>query len=109
VLGSIDGPEVVDGARVSASYFRVFGLNPNRGRVFTAEEDRPGGPEVVVLSDQLWRRIFAADSAIVGKTIVLDGTSSVGDRRHAGVVHHLHAAPNSGHRSGWRRQPTARR
>ena len=77
VLGSVDAPEVVDGARVSASYFRVFGVNPNRGRVFNAEEDRPGSPEVVVLSDQLWRRSFAADSAIVGKTIVLDGTSSV--------------------------------
>jgi hypothetical protein len=44
VLGSVDVPEVVDGARVSASYFRVFGLNPIRGRVFTAEEDRPGVP-----------------------------------------------------------------
>jgi putative ABC transport system permease protein len=77
VLGSVDAPEVVDGARVSASYFRVLGLNPRRGRVFTAEEDRPGSPEVVVLSDQLWRRSFATDSAIVGKTIVLDGTSSV--------------------------------
>ena len=76
VLGSVDVPEVVDGARVSASYFRVFGVNPHRGRVFTAEEDRPGSPEVVVLSDQLWRRGFAADSAIVGKTVVLDGTSS---------------------------------
>ena len=77
VLGSIDEPEVVNGARVTASYFRVFGLNPIRGRVFTAEEDRPGSPEVVVLSDQLWRRSFASDSAIVGKTIVLDGTPSV--------------------------------
>ena len=77
ILGSVDAPEVIDGARVSASYFRVLGLNPIRGRVFTAEEDRPGSPEVVVLSDQLWRRSFAADSAIVGKTIVLDGTSLV--------------------------------
>jgi hypothetical protein len=44
VLGSVDVPEVVDGARVSASYFRVFGLNASRGRVFTADEDRPGSP-----------------------------------------------------------------
>ena len=76
VLGSVEVPEVVDGARVAASYFQVFGLNPIRGRVFTAEEDRPGGPEVVVLSEQLWRGSFAADNAIVGKTIVLDGTPS---------------------------------
>ena len=77
VLGSVDEPEFVNGMRVTASYFRVFGLNPIRGRVFTNDEDRPGTPEVVVLSDQLWRRRFAADSVIVGKTIVLDGTPSV--------------------------------
>lgn len=76
VLGSVDVPEVVDGARVSASYFRVFGLTPIRGRVFTAEEDRPGSPDVVVLSEQLWRGSFAADNTIVGKTVVLDGTPS---------------------------------
>ena len=77
VLGSVDEPELVNGARVTASYFRVFALNPIRGRVFTAEEDVPGSPGVVVLSDQLWRRSLAADSAIIGKTIVLDGTPSV--------------------------------
>ena len=76
VLGSVDLPEVVNGARVSESYFRVFGLNPIRGRVFTVDEDQPGSPDVVVLSEQLWRRSFAADIAIVGKTIVLDGTPS---------------------------------
>ena len=45
--------------------------------MFTADEDRPGAPGIVVLSDQLWRRSFGADSAIVGKTVVLDGAPSI--------------------------------
>src|SRR5262245_11315464 len=76
VFGAADGPEVVDGARGSASYFSVFAVNPSRGRLFTADEDRPGGPDVVVLSEQLWRRSFGADSGIVGKTVTLDGAPS---------------------------------
>jgi putative ABC transport system permease protein len=74
VLRGAEGPEAVDGATVTASYFTVMGTSPSRGRVFSADEDRPGGPSVVVLSDQLWRRAFAADSTIIGKTISLDGT-----------------------------------
>ena len=76
VVGTEQGSQVVDGARVTASYFAVFGVNPIRGRVFNAEEDRPGTPSIVVLSDQLWRRSFGADSAIVGKTVLLDGAPS---------------------------------
>jgi putative ABC transport system permease protein len=77
VFGTADGPEVVDGARVSASYFSVFAINPSRGRVFTADEDRPGGPDVVVLSEQFWRRSFGGDNGIVGKTVILDGAPSM--------------------------------
>jgi putative ABC transport system permease protein len=51
-----DEPEVVRGARVSAEFFRVYGIPPAQGRSFTAEEDRPGGDRVVVISDGLWKR-----------------------------------------------------
>ena len=47
---------------------------PDRGRTFTAEEEQPGGPSVVILSDPLWRRMYGADSTIIGGTISLDGT-----------------------------------
>jgi hypothetical protein len=87
VLGSVDAPEVVDGARVSASYFRVLGLNPRRGRVFTAEEDRPGSP-VVVLSDQLWRLKLRHRQRDRRKDDRPRRDIVGGDRRHAGVVHH---------------------
>ena len=66
-------PELVDGLLATASYFTVMAVSPARGRAFTADEDRPGGPAVVVLSDQLWRRMFAADSALIGRTALFDG------------------------------------
>jgi putative ABC transport system permease protein len=59
------------GQRVSASYFSVLGVAPRIGRAFTSDEDRFGSPDVVVLSDGLWRGHFSSDPAIVGRTIRL--------------------------------------
>src|SRR6185369_6877214 len=66
-------PARLDGARVSAGFFPSLGVSPQLGRTFTAAEDQPGQDQVVVLSDRLWRERFAADPAIVGAAIVLDG------------------------------------
>jgi putative ABC transport system permease protein len=66
-----DRPERIDGQRVSADYFRVLGIAPLLGRNFQASDDRFNGPNVVLLSDRLWRRRFAADKEIVGKQIRL--------------------------------------
>ena len=68
-----DQPERFAGQRVSASYFHVLGVLPALGRDFEAAEDRFGGPRVVILGDALWRRRFGADSAIIGRSIILDG------------------------------------
>ena len=65
-------PERFEGQRVSAGYFRVLGVLPSLGRDFQAPDDRFRGPNVVVLSDRLWRRRFAGDSAILGKQVTLD-------------------------------------
>ena len=65
-------PERVPGARVSASFFRVFGLQPAMGRTFTEEETRIGGPRLIVLSDAMWARIFGRRPDIVGRPITLD-------------------------------------
>ncbi len=67
-----DQPERFDGQRVSAGYFRALGVLPSLGRDFQASDDQFHGPNVVVLSDQLWRRRFAGDSAILGKQVTLD-------------------------------------
>ena len=68
-----DRPEQVKGIHASASYFEVFGAPVVLGRVYTAEEDRPGGPHVLVISDGLWRGRFGGDPAVIGKTIELTG------------------------------------
>lgn len=62
------------GAQVTASYFRTLGVEPLRGRVFTVEEDRAGGPRVVLLSEELWRTQFGGDPDVVGTQVRLDGT-----------------------------------
>ena len=67
-----DKPEQLNGVRASAGYFPVFGVPMLMGRPFTAEEDRPNGPKLAVISYGLWRGHFGADPAIIGKTIELD-------------------------------------
>jgi putative ABC transport system permease protein len=66
-------PERFEGQRVSAKYFRALGVSPVLGRDFDSEDDRHQGPNVVVLSDGLWRRRFGSDPAIVGRQVTLDG------------------------------------
>jgi len=73
-LSTGDSPARVTGAQATASLFPTYGVAPEMGRVFTEAEDRPGQPAVVVLSDGLWRRAYAGDSAIVGRPIVVNGT-----------------------------------
>jgi len=70
-------PEIVDGRAVTANFFRVLGLTPQLGRVFTDAEALPGGPAIIVLSDGLWRRRFGADSAIIGRAVPVAGGSAV--------------------------------
>jgi putative ABC transport system permease protein len=68
-----DVPEQLRSAQVTADYFRLFGAPIIRGRGFTAEEDLPKGPRVAVISEGLWRRRFAADPNVLGKTVQLGG------------------------------------
>ena len=65
--------EYVKQQRVSAGFFRVLGITPLIGREFSADEDRQGGPAVVVLSYALWKRLFRADPSIVGQAVMLRG------------------------------------
>jgi putative ABC transport system permease protein len=65
--------ERVLGASVTANMFDVVGVQPAVGRAFRPEESVPGAPPVVILTDRLWRRRYAADPAMVGRTITLNG------------------------------------
>ena len=71
-------PERLDGQRVTPDYFRVLGVAPALGRDFQLSDDRFEGPNVVILSDKLWRRRFGADPAILGRDITLE-TSRQGE------------------------------
>ena len=76
-VGAVDAgpgtPETVRGVRVSPQFFPMLGVQPALGRLFRDEEEVPGADAVVLLTDALWRRRFAADPAIVGRAILVDG------------------------------------
>jgi predicted permease len=59
--------ERLEGQRVTASYFRVLGVQPALGRDFADADDSPSAPRVAILSDRLWRRRFAADPTVAGR------------------------------------------
>jgi putative ABC transport system permease protein len=65
-------PESVHAGWVSWNFFRVLDVAPALGRDFLASDDRPSSQAEVILSDAFWKRRFAADPAVVGKTILLD-------------------------------------
>jgi putative ABC transport system permease protein len=72
-LGTADGVERVVSIGVSGSWFRTLGVKPVLGRTWDPREEAEGRESrLVVLSDELWRRL-GADPAIVGRTILLDG------------------------------------
>jgi len=66
-------PERLPGLTVSFSFFRTLGVQPALGRDFRPEEELPGQDHVVILTDSVWRSHFAANPAIVGRTILVDG------------------------------------
>jgi predicted permease len=64
-------PVQVNGALSTASFLDTFGATPIAGRFFRADEERAAS--VAVLGEDLWRTRFAANSAIIGQPITLDG------------------------------------
>jgi putative ABC transport system permease protein len=74
-LTGTDEPERIRFARVSDGFFDILGTPALLGRTLLDEDDRRGGPRVVVISEGLWRRRFGGDPAVVGSDIALSGTS----------------------------------
>ena len=72
LTGGREAERVFPGA-ASSSFFSLLETHPVVGRVFLPEEDRPGGPPVVILSHALWKRDFGGDPSVVGKGVTLDG------------------------------------
>ena len=61
------------GQYVSGDYFQALGVGPAAGRVFVPADDAPGAAPVAVLQYAYWKRGFASDRSIIGKTIDLNG------------------------------------
>jgi hypothetical protein len=60
------------GQLVSGNYFAVIGVGAERGRVLTADDDRPDAPTVVVLSHAFWQRRFAGSADVVGRSFSIN-------------------------------------
>ncbi len=66
-LTGVGDPLRVDGQIVSAEFFPVLGVEPRLGRTITPDDDRPGAPQVIVLSYDLWQRRFGGDASVIGR------------------------------------------
>jgi putative ABC transport system permease protein len=75
VVGS-DQPLRVRAGNVTAPFFRVMGVEPLLGRVFTEEEDLPGAEPVVVLSHELWQNALGGDESWIGRRLDVNGEPS---------------------------------
>ncbi len=65
--------ERIRGARVTHDLGKVLGIRPLLGRDFLPEEDRPGGPPAVLITEGVWRDRFGSRPEAVGETLKLDG------------------------------------
>ena len=65
--------ERIPTALVSSDLFSLLRVKPSLGRTFLAEEDRPGGDQVVIISHSLWQRRFGSDPEIISKPLTLNG------------------------------------
>ncbi len=73
----------IEGAKVSAGFFALLGVEPMIGRAFAPADARPDAPPVVLISHQLWQLRFGGDETLVGSKILLEGAP---DRVHATVA-----------------------
>ena len=68
-------PEQLFGVSVTGNYFPVLGVSAALGRLIEPSDDRPGAPEVVVLSHRWWRARFGASPAALGQTLTINDRS----------------------------------
>ena len=83
-------PERISCAQVSGNFFDTLGISPIRGRTFLNEEDQPGREQVVVVSENFWKRHLKTNEQIIGTTLTLD------DKPYTvlGVLPHTFRFPN---------------
>lgn len=75
ILTGIGEPERIKSCVVTANIFQVLGVQPMLGRAFLAEEEIPGNPRSVIISHDLWQRLFSSDRNLINKSLTLNGKS----------------------------------
>src|SRR5438874_4624915 len=76
-LSGIPGREAerVSCASVTLNFFKVIGLSPALGRIFSEDEDKVGAPPVAIISDHIWERSFKRSHKVIGQPITLHDQS----------------------------------
>ncbi len=74
-LSGVEPPERLQGFIVTANFLDTVGIQPALGRTFLPEEEQPGKDQVVIISNGLWKRRFAADPNIINQPIAINGIS----------------------------------
>ncbi len=73
VMDTRDGSQSVVASRVTTNLFSILGARPLLGRTFSDVEGQSSGPDVVLISEDIWRQTFHADPDIVGHTLRIGG------------------------------------
>jgi len=75
MMKTVDGLRQVDGARVSAGFFRTLGVKPILGRDFYDSEDKLETPRTTLLSYSAWQQRYGGNPNVLGQSVVLAGNS----------------------------------
>jgi predicted permease len=68
-------PEHVQGVDVTDAVLPLLGVKPERGRLFTQQDDQPNAAKTVILTYGYWQRHFGGDKSVIGRSITLDGNA----------------------------------
>src|SRR5258708_5442669 len=66
-------PTLLTTAGVRPSFFNTLGVRPHIGRAFTAGEDQQGANSLVIIGARVWRARFGGDTAVIGRSITVEG------------------------------------
>ena len=72
-LTGVGEPERIKSCVVTTNFFQLLGVQPMLGRSFLPEEEIPGRPHSVILSYDLWQRLFSSDRNLINKSLTLNG------------------------------------
>ncbi|MCI0490971.1 MAG: ABC transporter permease [Blastocatellia bacterium] len=72
-LTEVEKPVHLQGRIVNWNFFRLLGVQPQLGRMFSEQDDKAGATPTAIISNGLWKDQFGGDTEIVGRNIRMDG------------------------------------